>query len=167
MFNRLLPRFDAAPRDDDRNAGLVALATVGGGPLSISGIHYSGPVNALVTAIVDGSGNQITSFGGVQSPLYVPLVASASGVTNLVAAQAGKSIRVLQALLISNGAVNVKFQSHVTPTDLTGLLYLIANTGFSTGFSPIGHFQTTIGEALDINLSQAIAVGGYLTYTLV
>jgi hypothetical protein len=166
MFNRLLPRFVAGPIDDDRIHGLIALNTVGGTALPISGIAFAGPVNALVVAVVDGSGNQITNFGA-PSPTFVPITASAMGVTNLVAAQAGKSIRVLQVMLVSNGAVNVKFQSHVSPTDLTGLFYLVANTGFSSGYSPVGQFQTTSGEALDINLSGAVAVGGYLSYVLV
>lgn len=98
---------------------------------------------------------------------YSTITASSSGATTVVSAVTGKTIRVLSVVLISNGTVNVKFQSHVTPTDLTGLLYLVANTGFSTSWADGGHFATTSGEALDINLSGNIAVGGWLTYILV
>ena len=70
--------------------------------------------------------------------------------------------------LIANAAVNVKFQSHTTPTDLTGLFYLAANGGFVLPYNEAGWFSTLAGEALDINLSGAIAVGGvvgYITHT--
>jgi hypothetical protein len=64
---------------------------------------------------------------------------------------------------VSNGTVNAKFQSS-TGGDITGLLYLVANTGASSGYSPTGHFETVSGEALELNLSGAIAVGGHLSY---
>lgn len=64
-LTKLNPRFDAAPIDDDRAHGLLALNTVGGTALPISGFSLgAGTVAALATAIVDGSGTQITSFGG-------------------------------------------------------------------------------------------------------
>jgi hypothetical protein len=63
MFKRLLPRFNNAEIDDNRTHGLIALNTVGSAALAISGLSLSG-VGALVVAIVDASGNQITSFGG-------------------------------------------------------------------------------------------------------
>lgn len=114
-----------------------------------------------------GASNETASvYNGTTAltPKFANITASASGVTTLVAAVTSKKLRVLQIVLIASGTVNVKFQSHVTPTDITGLLYLTTNTGFAPGYSPIGHFQTVAGEALDINLSAAIAVGGYLTY---
>jgi hypothetical protein len=95
---------------------------------------------------------------------FATISTSTNGASTLVAAVATKKIRVLSYVLIANGAVNVKFQSHTTPTDLSGLLYLVANTGASSGFSPLGHFESTAGEALDINLSGNVAVGGHLSY---
>lgn len=114
---------------------------------------------AALTYVWDGTA-WVKSPGEVK---FAPIVASASGVTNLVAAVATKKIRVMSYVLISNGAVNVKFQTHVTPTDLSGLLYLVANTGASAS-SPYGLFQSVSGEALDLNLSGAVAVGGHLSY---
>jgi hypothetical protein len=101
---------------------------------------------------------------GASVPKFAKIVASASGATTVVAAVTSKKIRVLSYVLVANAAVNTKFQSHVTPTDLTGLEYLGSNGGVSAGFSPAGHFETVAGEALDINLSGAVAVGGHLTY---
>lgn len=97
------------------------------------------------------------------TPKYAKVVASASAATQVVALVSSKKIRVLSWSLVTNGAVNVKWQSH-TAGDITGLHYFAANGGISSGFCPVGHFETTAGEALDINLSSATAVGGSLVY---
>jgi hypothetical protein len=89
--------------------------------------------------------------------------ASASGNTSVVAAVTGKKIAVLSYNYMANGAVNVKFQSSNT-SDISGLAYLIANTGKVCDHNPGIWFETVAGEALNINLSAAIAVGGELTY---
>lgn len=101
------------------------------------------------------------------TPLFAPIVASASGATTIIAAVTSKKIRVVALQVIANAAVNVKWQSHVTPTDLTGLAYLAANGGYVLPYNPVGWFQTVAGEALDINLSGSVAVGGSLTYVTV
>lgn len=112
------------------------------------------------------------SSGSTSNPTvyYAPITASASGATSVVTATASKKITVQSLLITTNGAVNVKFQSHTTPTDLTGLMYFGANGGAAISSmqdNPGGLFQTNAGEQLDINLSGAVAVGGFLTYTLV
>ncbi len=116
--------------------------------------------------IASASNETTTIYSGktALTPLFATIVASASGVTNVVAAVGGKQIRVVALQLVASGAVNVKWQSHVIPTDITGLAYLTANTGMVLSFNPVGWFQTIAGEALDINLSGNIAVGGSLTY---
>ena len=101
------------------------------------------------------------------TPLYSTIVASSSGATQIVAAVSSKKIRVLALQVIANAAVNVKWQSHVTPTDKTGLAYLAGNGGYVLPFNPAGWFETISGEALDINLSGNVAVGGSLTYVTV
>lgn len=114
------------------------------------------------------SGTLGTSNLTAYTPLFSGITASASGATTIVSAVASKKIRVLAWTLLVNGAVNVKWQSHVTPTDKTGLHYFAsAGTGISVPFSPVGHFETIAGEALDINLSGAVAVGGSLVYITV
>lgn len=89
--------------------------------------------------------------------------ASASGATPIVAAVPGKRIRVVSYLLSANADVNAKFQS--ASTDLTDWLYMGAKGGNGAAFSLAGHFETAAAEALNINLSGAVAVGGFLTYT--
>lgn len=118
---------------------------------------------------VSASDETSTIYNGTTAltPLFATVVASSSGVTNIVAAVALKKIRVVAAQLVANGAVNVKWQSHVTPTDITGLAYLAANGGYVLPYNPVGWFQTVSGEALDINLSGSVAVGGSITYVTV
>ena len=98
----------------------------------------------------------------------VAISASSSGNNTIVGAVVGKQIWVLKCVLMANGAVNVKFQSGASGTDLTGLFYLIANTGFSInqdgGQSANPWFKTATGVLLNLNLSDAIAVGGVLSY---
>lgn len=98
------------------------------------------------------------------TPKFAKISTSSSGATTVIALVAAKKIRVLSWSIVCNAAVNVKWQSHVTPTDLTGLHYFAINGGITVPFSPIGHFETIAGEALDINLSGAQAVGGSLVY---
>lgn len=145
--------------------GLTALAGPTGDPIDTIGSSLA--VAITRTAPVADDSSTIFASGVAVQPQFSAIVAAASGANTLIGAQAGKRIRVLSYVLTSNGTVNVKWQSHTTPTDLTGLDYLVANTGVSSGYSPVGHFQSNPGEALDINLSGSVAVGGHLTYVVV
>lgn len=96
-------------------------------------------------------------------PKFAVISASSAGNNEVVAAVASKKIRVLQFSYVSAGTVNVKWNSGAT-TMKSGLNYWISSTGVCRPFSPIGWFETAAGEALNINLSDAVAVGGDLTY---
>jgi len=87
---------------------------------------------------------------------------SSSGDNEVVPAVSGRMILVLNYTVMSNGTVSIKWRS--ATTDISGLLPLIANVGASPAFSPVGHFRTAEGEALNLNLSGAVAVGGHLAY---
>jgi hypothetical protein len=77
----------------------------------------------------------------------------------------GKKIRFLFYNIMSNGTVNAKWQSVGTATtDKTGLKYMVANTGISVPFCPVGCFETNVGEAPSLNLSGSVAVGGEFAY---
>lgn len=120
-----------------------------GTPLMSASAPATGAVYSGVTAL---------------TPKFAAVVASNSGATTIINAVSSKKIRVLAVEIMANGTVNAKWQSHTTPTDLTGLAYLVANAGYVLPFSPSGWFETVSGEALDINLSAAIAVGGSVVY---
>lgn len=91
------------------------------------------------------------------------IVASTSGVTSVVTAVTGKKTCPMLRPRCER-CCEREVQSSATPTDLTGLEYLGANGGVSSGYSPLGQFETVAGEALTINVTAAVAVGGHLTY---
>lgn len=93
---------------------------------------------------------------------FAVISASASGATAVVAAVAGKHIRVLHYQIVVAGNVAVKFQSD--STDITGLMSHSAEGEGSNPSFFAGLFQTAEGEALNINLDAAIQVGGHVTY---
>lgn len=158
---------DAAHSSGD--VGVMALGLRKDTPSAVAGTDGD-----YIPLIVDQTGRQyancalstteLMSAGAALTPKFAKITASSSGATEIVALVSSKKIRVLSWNLVVNAAVNVKWQSHVTPTDKTGLHYFAANGGISVAFNPYGHFETVAGEALDINLSGAVAVGGSLVY---
>ena len=97
-------------------------------------------------------------------PQYAAITANGSGPTTVVAAVSGKKIYILRWSLSANGNVNVNWQSHATTSIATGLHYMTQYATAGGAYCPAGIFATAAGEALDINLSAAVAVGGELTY---
>jgi hypothetical protein len=124
------------------------------------------PTNPLPTAAAC-VGDAIWIGGVACSIQFARVAASASGATNLVAATGGRKIRVVGFTLSASAAVNAKFANHSAGTDLTGLLYMGATGGIGGGFKQVGHFETAVGDGLDLNLSAAVPVGGMLQYILV
>lgn len=105
----------------------------------------------------------ISNNGTALTPKFAAISASSSGDNTVVAAVTSKKIRVLRWSLSSNGAVNAKWKS-ATAGDITGLRYMQQYGGGGGTLCEIGHFETTAGEALVLNLSAAVAVGGDITY---
>src|SRR5215207_10431091 len=97
-----------------------------------------------------------------------PIVAAASGDNTVVAAVTGKRIRVIRYEISASGAVNAKWRSGTT--DITGLFYFAAAGATadadSTDQGRDSLFETVAGQALVLNLSAAVAVGGFIDYTL-
>lgn len=123
----------------------------------------------MVTQDVPDYAQQVapTLPGTTQTYLPFTIVASASGVTQQIAGVATKQIVVCAFIITVNAAVNIKWQSHTIPTDLTGLYYFTEKGGAVAPFIQSGWFRTIAGEALDLNLSSAVAVGGHGVYVLV
>lgn len=145
--------------------------------ISPNSVNANGQTTMSSSAPVNIASNQSTlsvandtstimngASGVTLTPKFAAISASSSGNNTLVAAVASKKIRVLALWLTSNGAVNVKFQSGASGTDLTGLGYEAANTGIVLPFSPVGWFETASNTLLNANLSGAVAVGGSLVY---
>jgi|GEM_PF-2004239 len=108
--------------------------------------------------------NSLRAGGTALTPKFVAIAASSSGNNTVLAAVNPKKIRVLAVQLVANGAVNAKWQSGASGTDLTGLAYLAANGGYVLPFNPVGWFETASNTLLNLNLSGAVAVGGSITY---
>jgi hypothetical protein len=88
-------------------------------------------------------------------------------VNEIVAATSGKRIRVVAYNYVVNDAVNVAWRSGST-TVIGGLGYWgEQGRGKVCGYNPVGWMQTAAGEALNIHLSGAVAVGGEVVYVLV
>ncbi len=103
---------------------------------------------------------------------YAVIDASTSGDHTVVAAPpAGLKIRLQNYTLIAAGDVSVTWKSG--STEISGAMPLAANGGLApsagaeTGTGLDGVLQTAGGEALILNLSAAVAVGGHLKYEVV
>lgn len=95
---------------------------------------------------------------------FAKIAASSSGDNTIVAAVTDNKIRVLRWGLTANGDVDLKWKSD--STDITGVRPLTKFASAGGAYCPVGVFQTAKGEALKLNLSAAVAVGGELTYVL-
>jgi hypothetical protein len=124
-------------------------------------VTQSGTWSIINGQRTDAIYNSTTSL----TPKFATIAASSSGNNTLVAAVTSKKLRVLAYNFIGNGAVNAKFQSGASGTDLTGLKYIAAaGGGICAPFNPVGWFETGAGVLLNLNLSGAVAVGGELVY---
>ncbi len=146
-------------------AASLNATVVGTGTFAVQ-VSAAIPAGTNLLGQVSASDETATIYNGTTActPKFAAITASTSGATTVVALVGGKRIRVIRWSLSSNGSVNIKWQSHVTPTDLTGLHYLVQFASAGGAYCPQGIFQTISGEALDINLSASVAVGGELTY---
>jgi hypothetical protein len=92
--------------------------------------------------------------------------ANVSGATAVVAARAGFRIVVLAYNYMSNGAVNAHWRSGSTP--ITGNAYMVeAGRGKVCPYNPKGWCATALGEALNLQLSASVAVGGEVTFVAI
>lgn len=120
-------------------------------------------------ATVDNVGAAIQTnqmMDGITSltPKYAAINVGSSGDNTLVAAVTAKKIRILQVILVAAGDVNVRFESGAAGTALTGIMALTTNSGFEASFCPVGHFETASNTLLNLELSAAVEVDGWLVY---
>lgn len=95
-------------------------------------------------------------------PLKQAIIDESTIATNeIVAAVAGKQIRVISLMFTVAGAVNLTWEDDTA--DITGIMEF-ADSGGLTHASDSGIFWTRAGEALNLTADAAVAVGGVLTY---
>ncbi|ODM71669.1 hypothetical protein A6X20_06930 [Bradyrhizobium elkanii] len=153
----------ATPADTAGSDGDYAMLQMSSGRLWVDASGKTLTVGAHATYAMQET-SAISNAGTSLTPKFAKISASSSGASTVVAAVASKKIRVIEWNVLPHDAVNIKWQSH-TAGDITGLLELAAKgNGIARPFNPVGYFETTAGEALDLNLSSAVAVGGSLVY---
>ena len=87
------------------------------------------------------------------------------GNNTLVAAVAGKTIRVLSAVLVASGGANTaRFESAADGTALSGLMDILDNGQLVMPRNGFGWLETVAGELLNLELSAATLVAGVLVY---
>lgn len=117
----------------------------------------SGVTAKLDTATIQNGSTALT-------PKFASISGNTSGDNTLVSAVSGKKIRVLSITVISAGDVDFRIEDGAGGSALSGVMTLTANSGFSASFSPVGHFETSSNTLLNMELSDAIQVSGFLTY---
>lgn len=112
---------------------------------------------ALMTNVMQNGTTALT-------PKFAAIDAASSGDNTIVAAVAGKQIRVVSAFLMSAGELTVRFEDGAGGTALTGQMNVTSYSGFVLPFNPVGWFETSATTLLNLELSDAISVDGCLTY---
>lgn len=102
--------------------------------------------------------------GEASQPKFAVIDAASSGDNTIVAAVTDKKIRVLAIFLVAAGTTTVRFESGASGTALTGQMSLVAQTGFSLPYCPVGYFETAAGSLLNLELSAGVSVDGSVTY---
>jgi hypothetical protein len=101
------------------------------------------------------------------TPKFAIIDEATSGDNELVALVASKKIRVLSLMMMAAGTVTARFESGASGTALSGQMNLVANTGFTLPFNPVGWFETASGASLNLELSAAVSCDGMLVYVAV
>lgn len=131
-------------------------------------VDLVGPVPAGTNLIgrVSASHETSTIYNATTAltPKFAVISAASSGDNTLIAAVASNKIRVLGGLLMTGGTVTIRFESGASGTALTGQIPLTAQTGFAIPFCPVGNFETAVNTLLNLELSAAVGVYGWLVY---
>lgn len=101
-----------------------------------------------------------------QGKTLLPAVVSAAGAgdNTIVAAIAGRQIKVASYVLVATGAVVATWKSGAASA-ISGAMSLAANGGISEPGEASSHvLETVAGQALVLNLGAAVQVSGHLMY---
>lgn len=98
---------------------------------------------------------------------FALISATLSPDNTLIAAVAGKRIRVVGLLMVAAAAVVARFESDTGGTALTGAMSMIVGVPIQL-YNPLGLFETDVAnELLNLELSGAVQVSGFATYHLI
>jgi hypothetical protein len=103
--------------------------------------------------------------GTITAPLYAVISASTdNGDNTIISADGTKKLRVLSYVLVTDGTAEVRWEGGAGGTALSGRMPLVVNTGISSGFCPVGHFETATNTLLNLEITGTGNVFGHLTY---
>src|SRR3990167_2899792 len=98
-------------------------------------------------------------------PKFAKIDGATSGDNEIVAAVAGKKIRVICGSVTMTGTlVTIRFESGAGWTALTGQMQPLAGNTITIPFCPVGNFETAAGESLNMELGGAQSVDGWIVY---
>lgn len=104
------------------------------------------------------------AFSTGKTPKSAKIDVSASGDNTIVASVVGKKIKVNAFAIQAIGTVNTKWKDGAS-TDLTGAFNWQAREGLANAIEvPSSLFETSVGNALVLNLSAAVQVVGWVSY---
>lgn len=135
-------------------AGQSAMAT--SSPVTLANNQQTISVGFDTTQLFDGA------TGTGVTPVKTKVNVSSATTTTVVALTASKKTRVLAAYLVAAGAQTINWQSHTTTSNADGPQAFAANGGLVLPFNPLGWFDTTSGEALDLVTSTGAQLGGLI-----
>jgi len=120
-------------------------------------------LSSPVTVFLDGSA---LYYNGVPVPtIRKPINVSGSGDNEVVAGVAGMKILVISWGFSAHGDTTATWRSNTTPISGPRPLTRYASAGQAR--NEFGNLETASGESLNLHLSDAVMVGGNLTYALV
>lgn len=120
--------------------------------------NTGGNVNAIIETA------QMSSNGVALTAGYAVVAASATDNT-VVSAVATRKIRVLAYSLMAVTPVNARWQSGTGAANLlTGFMFLGASGGLVAPYNPVGWFETSGNNLLNLKCAAAQSVGGCITY---
>lgn len=113
------------------------------------------------------SGNIMSSnkLAGLQIK-FAAINVSTIGDNTIVAAVTNKKIIVLNYVIVLSAATTVRFEDGAGGTALTGQMEIEAKSGLAPGFMEDGHFKTSTGTLLNLELSAGNNADGYIVYVL-
>ena len=129
-------------------------------------------ITGAVTATTTNTTSTITNYpasgylmvSNTAVPIQYACVNGSSTDNTLVSIISGKKIRIIGALFVAAGTVNMTLQSGTGGTALIGPIPLVANGGFILQEANHGHTETGQGVLLNMHLDAAVAVTGYVKY---
>jgi len=136
-------------------------------------LHFSATgaleVNLPVALSLLSGGLLVNQYTGTIKYAKIDCASAAAAGNTLVAAVAGKKIRVLAMFLTLSEETTIKFYSGAanTGTALTGAMSIGVTGGFSlpkSDGSNVGYLETVAGEALTLLLGAAKQASGAMTY---